>query len=104
MKGEGEITPQLASSALEMLEIDHKGLEETDRKILLAVAERFNGGPVGVKSIAASIAEEEGTIEDVYEPYLIQVGFLARTPKGRVVTDLGYEHLNLKRKGKSLFE
>ncbi|OGN02652.1 MAG: hypothetical protein A2655_02985 [Candidatus Yanofskybacteria bacterium RIFCSPHIGHO2_01_FULL_43_42] len=90
------ITAETAKSALKMLEIDDKGLEETDRKILLAIINNFDGGPAGLKSIAASISEEESTIEDVYEPYLMQMGFLARTPKGRIVTSRGFEHLGLK--------
>lgn len=97
------IDETIAQEALRMLEIDDKGLEETDRKILLAIANNFDGGPVGIKAIAASISEEEGTIEDVYEPYLLQVGLLARTPKGRVVTTAGYQHLNLKAKKETLF-
>lgn len=92
------ITADTARSALKMLEIDDKGLEETDRKILLAIINNFDGGPVGLKSVAASISEEESTIEDVYEPYLMQMGFLARTPKGRIVTSRGFEHLGLKDK------
>ena len=92
------VSKDIAKSALKMLEIDDKGLEETDRKILLAIINNFDGGPVGLKSVAASISEEEGTIEDVYEPYLMQMGFLARTPKGRVVTSRGFEHLGLKNK------
>lgn len=84
--------------SLKMLEIDERGLEETDRKILFAIADKFSGGPVGLKSIAASISEEEGTIEDVYEPYLLQIGFLARTSKGRIITDHGMKHLGLKSK------
>lgn len=90
-----------AKESLKMLEIDEKGLEETDRKILFTIADKFSGGPVGLKSIAASISEEEGTIEDVYEPYLLQIGFLARTSKGRVITDHGMKHLGLKSKGGS---
>ncbi|MBI2062243.1 MAG: Holliday junction branch migration DNA helicase RuvB [Candidatus Yanofskybacteria bacterium] len=89
------IDETLATESLKLLEIDHKGLEETDRKILLAIAEKFDGGPVGLKSIAAAISEEEGTIEDVYEPYLMQLGFLSRTPKGRVITSGGLKHLGL---------
>ena len=92
------ISPALAKDSLKMLEVDEKGLEDTDRKILLAIAEKFGGGPVGIKSIAAAISEEEATIEDVYEPYLMQMGFLARTPKGRVVTALGFRHLGMKEK------
>src|SRR6266498_211577 len=79
-----QIMPTTAEAALSMLEIDHTGLEEADRKILRVIAEKFNGGPVGLKSIAAALAEEENTIEDVYEPYLMRIGFLARTSKGRV--------------------
>jgi Holliday junction DNA helicase RuvB len=89
------VTAEMAPKALAMLEIDHQGLEETDRKILLAIAQQFDGGPVGLKSVAAAISEEQGTIEDVYEPYLIQIGFLARTPKGRVITKDGRKHLGL---------
>ncbi|PIR41955.1 MAG: Holliday junction branch migration DNA helicase RuvB [Candidatus Yanofskybacteria bacterium CG10_big_fil_rev_8_21_14_0_10_37_15] len=89
------INSNLAKESLQMLEIDKKGLEETDRKILLTIAEKFGGGPVGLKNIAAAISEEEATIEDVYEPYLMQIGFLARTPKGRVVTSHGYKHLGI---------
>ena len=94
----GSVSRNVAKKALKMLEIDDKGLEETDRKILLAIVNNFDGGPAGLKSIAASISEEENTIEDVYEPYLMQIGFLARTPKGRVVTSRGFEHLGLKNK------
>lgn len=92
----------LANESLKMLEIDNCGLEETDRKILLTIADKFSGGPVGLKSIAAAISEEEGTIEDVYEPYLMQLGFLDRTPKGRIVTPNGLKHLGLLSKRKSL--
>lgn len=94
----GAITEHLAKDALKMLEIDDRGLEETDRKILSTIVNTFDGGPVGLKSIAASISEEESTVEDVYEPYLMQIGFLARTPKGRVVTSQGLEHLGIKKK------
>lgn len=102
MGDSGIITKDVARDALKMLEIDDKGLEETDRKIMLAIVNNFDGGPVGLKSIAASISEEESTIEDVYEPYLMQMGFLARTPKGRIVTSRGFEHLGLKRKAGTL--
>jgi Holliday junction DNA helicase RuvB len=95
MKDVNDINETLAKESLKMLEIDHKGLEETDRKILLAIAEKFDGGPVGLKSIAAAISEEEGTIEDVYEPYLMQMGFLSRTPKGRIITSNGLRHIGL---------
>ncbi len=89
------ITPVLAQQCLKMLEVDDKGLEDTDRKILLTIAEKFAGGPVGLKTIAAAISEEEATVEDVYEPYLMQLGLLARTSKGRVLTPFGYKHINL---------
>lgn len=98
MKDLDYINDTLATESLKMLEIDQKGLEETDRKILLAIAEKFDGGPVGLKSIAAAISEEEGTIEDVYEPYLMQMGFLSRTPKGRVITSNGLKHIGLRPK------
>ena len=84
---------EIAKGALEMLEVDEYGLDEIDRKLLTAVIERFHGGPVGVNALASSIAEDRGTIEDLYEPYLIQIGFMQRTPRGRVATKLAYEHL-----------
>lgn len=89
------VSSVIAEEALGMLEIDNGGLEETDRKILRTIATTFAGGPVGLKAVAAAISEEENTIEDVYEPYLIQIGFLARTPKGRVITRAGKKHLGL---------
>lgn len=98
MKNKETVSKDIAKDALKMLEIDDKGLEETDRKIMLAIVNNFDGGPVGLKSIAASISEEESTIEDVYEPYLMQMGFLARTPKGRIVTSRGFEHLGIRNK------
>jgi holliday junction DNA helicase RuvB len=88
-----QINETVAQDALKMLEIDSIGLEDTDRKILLAIANTFNGGPVGVKSIAASISEEEATVADVYEPYLMRIGFLSRTSQGRVITKAGLKHL-----------
>ncbi|MFA5871770.1 MAG: Holliday junction branch migration DNA helicase RuvB [Parcubacteria group bacterium] len=89
------ITEDLSRRALKMLEIDELGLEPTDRRILLTMIEKFDGGPVGIQTLAAATSEEVETIEDVYEPYLMQLGFLARTPRGRVVTELAYKHLNL---------
>lgn len=89
------VTPVLAQQCLKMLEVDDKGLEDTDRKILLTIAEKFAGGPVGLKTIAAAISEEEATVEDVYEPYLMQLGLLARTSKGRVLTPFGYKHIKI---------
>ena len=76
-----------------MLEVDDYGLDEIDRKLLTTIIERFGGGPVGVNALASSIAEDRGTIEDLYEPYLIQIGFLQRTPRGRAASKLAYEHL-----------
>ncbi len=89
------LTEPLAAEALLLLGIDELGLDATDRKILDVISKNFNGGPVGLKSIAAAIAEEEETIEDVYEPYLMQIGFLARTSRGRMLTDLAAKHLGL---------
>ncbi|OHB17196.1 MAG: Holliday junction DNA helicase RuvB [Parcubacteria group bacterium RIFCSPLOWO2_01_FULL_40_65] len=96
VKGEKIITPRVMTETLKMLDIDELGLETTDRKILQTIISNFNGGPVGIKTIAASIAEEEETIEDVFEPYLMQIGFLARTPKGRIATRLAFDHLGIK--------
>lgn len=95
VKGNGVITHKLAHLALEMLDVDQHGFDIMDRKILLAVIERFSGGPVGLDSIAAAIGEEKGTIEDVLEPYLIQQGFLMRTPRGRMATPLAYQHFGI---------
>ncbi len=94
VKGNGAIDTETADSALRMFEIDEKGLDRLDRKILNTIIEFYKGGPVGLETIAASIGEEKGTIEDVYEPYLLQIGYLNRTPRGRVVTELGYRHVN----------
>ena len=96
VRHEGKIDTDIAREALEMLEVDDYGLDEIDRKLLAAVIERFNGGPVGVNALASSIAEDRGTIEDLYEPYLIQIGFLQRTPRGRVASRAAYEHLGYK--------
>ncbi len=97
------IDQETARQALAMLEIDEKGLEETDRKILRVIAQEFDGGPVGLKSIAAALSEEENTLEDVYEPYLMRLGFLARTPKGRIITSGGLKHLGLASKNEFEF-
>lgn len=96
IKDQTTITADLARTTLNLLDIDHLGLEATDKKILLMIAKNFKGGPVGLKTIAAAIAEEESTIEDVYEPYLMQIGFLARTTRGRVITAEGANHLGIK--------
>ena len=93
VKHEGTVTLEIARDALRMLEVDEFGLDEIDRKLLTTVIERFSGGPAGLGAIASSIAEDRGTIEDLYEPYLIQIGFMQRTPRGRVATKLAYDHL-----------
>lgn len=93
--GDGHITGALASSALEMLNVDRHGFDQLDRKLLSAMIERFDGGPVGLDNLAAAIGEERGTIEDVLEPFLIQQGFMMRTPRGRVATRSAYLHLGL---------
>ena len=89
----GVVTTAVAREALALLEVDERGLERTDRELLRAVVEQFDGGPVGLSTLAVALGEEPDTIEDVYEPYLLQLGFLQRTPRGRVVTRLGREHL-----------
>ena len=95
VKGDGIITSEIAKYALDSLEIDDLGLDNTDRKMLEAIIKYYAGGPVGLDTLAATIGEEPITIEDVYEPYLMQIGFLARTPRGRCATRLAYEHLNI---------
>lgn len=93
VKATGQIDEVVAKEALSLLDIDEFGLDRTDRKVLQTIIEKFRGGPVGIETIAAATSEERDTIEDVYEPYLLQIGFLERTPKGRKVTQLGWEHL-----------
>jgi holliday junction DNA helicase RuvB len=95
VKGTGEITASIAFDALKLLDIDEHGFDDIDRKLLRAVIERFGGGPVGVNTIAAVLSEEVDAIEDMYEPYLLQIGFLQRTPRGRVATKLAYDHLRI---------
>ncbi len=95
VKYNGKITEEIAGFALDLLEVDRYGLDQTDRLILNTMIEKFTGGPVGLDTLAAAIGEDAGTIEDVYEPYLIKQGFVSRTPRGRVVTELGYQHLGL---------
>lgn len=97
---QGDITSAIAGEALDLLEVDKYGLDLVDRKILRTIIEKFGGGPVGLDTLAASIGEDSGTIVDVYEPYLIKKGFMNRTPKGRMASDLAYEHLGLERKTK----
>jgi len=93
--GDGTITPQLAAEALDMLEIDGQGLDASDRRLLSAIIEHYQGGPVGVETLAAIISEERTTIEDVYEPYLMQIGMLERTSRGRKATPKAYLHLGV---------
>tara|TARA_R110001599_G_scaffold84172_1_gene226892 strand:+ start:1218 stop:2246 length:1029 start_codon:yes stop_codon:yes gene_type:complete len=96
VKGSGILNKQMADQALNMLKVDACGFDQMDRRLLLAIIENFSGGPVGVDSMAAAISEERGTIEDVLEPYLIQQGFLSRTPRGRVATEKAWRHFGLK--------
>lgn len=95
VRGDGRITEQIAREALEMMEVDRMGLDRNDKRILLTLIKNFGGGPAGLDTLAASIGEDAGTIEDVVEPYLLQNGLLNRTPRGRVATALAYEHLGL---------
>ena len=95
VRGNGKIDEQIAERALELLQVDRLGLDHIDHKLLSGMIEKFRGGPVGLETIAATIGEEAQTIEDVYEPYLLQIGFLQRTPRGRLVTELAYRHLGL---------
>lgn len=98
VEGQGIITKEIAQSALEFLEIDEKGLESGDRKILEIIIQKFDGGPVGLQALAASTSEEEDTVLDIYEPYLMQLGFIERTSRGRMVTKAAYQHLGIKYK------
>lgn len=95
VRGNGTITTQMADTALELLQVDRLGLDHIDHKLLRGIIEKFRGGPVGLETIAATIGEESHTIEDVYEPYLLQIGFLQRTPRGRIVTELVYRHFQI---------
>jgi holliday junction DNA helicase RuvB len=98
VKGTGKITKEIALIALEALEVDSHGLDEMDKRILLTIIEKYQGGPVGLSTIAVSVGEEAGTLEEVYEPFLIQEGFLKRTPRGREVTDQAYRHFGITQK------
>ena len=93
MRGNGSIGIDIARVALTALNIDQYGLDEIDNKILLTIIDKFRGGPVGISTIATAIGEDAGTVEEVYEPFLIMEGFIKRTPRGRMVTELAYEHL-----------
>src|SRR5579872_754055 len=96
VRGAGKIDKATAQAALEMLEVDKHGFDEIDRRLLLTIIQKYNGGPVGLNTLAAALAEEPDALEEIYEPFLIQIGFLDRTPRGRVATRLAYEHFNLK--------
>lgn len=98
VSGSDIITLDIMKDALKKLKVDEMGLDDTDYNLLIAIIERYNGGPVGLEALASSIGEEATTIEDVYEPYLLQIGLLKRTPRGRMVTDLAYKHLNINKK------
>lgn len=97
VKYDGKITKEVAKFALDLLEVDRLGLDQTDRKLLMTMMEQFSGGPVGLDTIAAAIGEDSGTVEDVYEPYLIQNGLIMRTPRGRIATDRAYLHFGIKK-------
>ena len=105
VRGAGKIDKRTAEAALHMLEVDRHGFDEVDRKLLLTIIEKYQGGPVGVNTLAAALAEEPDAIEEIYEPFLIQIGFLNRTPRGRVATSLAYEHFGItpNRRQSSLF-
>src|SRR5262252_7967908 len=105
VRGGGKIDKRTAEAALQMLEVDRHGFDEVDRKLLLTIIEKYQGGPVGVNTLAAALAEESDAIEEIYEPFLIQIGFLNRTPRGRVATMLAYEHFGITptRRQSSLF-
>ncbi len=99
VRGSGVVTGPVAAAALDLLEVDDEGLDRLDREILRSICEKFGGGPVGLSTLAVAVGEEQDTIEDVYEPYLLQRGFLERTPRGRAATKRAYEHLGLKAPG-----
>jgi Holliday junction DNA helicase RuvB len=97
VKYDGQITLEAANTALDLLDVDKLGLDQTDRLILMTMIEKFGGGPVGLDTLSAAIGEDSGTIEDVYEPYLIKNGLVMRTPRGRVVSDFAYSHLGIEK-------
>jgi Holliday junction DNA helicase RuvB len=95
VRGAGSIDARVAREALDLLEVDEAGLDRLDREILRSICEKFGGGPVGLSTLSVAVGEESDTIEDVYEPYLLQQGFIMRTPRGRVATDAAFAHLGL---------
>jgi Holliday junction DNA helicase RuvB len=102
VRASGNIDAEVAHRALDLLEVDRHGLDEIDQKIMLTVLEKYAGGPVGLNTIAASVDEEPGTIEEVYEPYLMQLGFLDRTPRGRVATESAFEYFKVSRRARGM--
>jgi Holliday junction DNA helicase RuvB len=96
VRGDGSVTKAIADEALNLLNVDKEGFDAMDRRLLMAIIDKFAGGPVGLDAVAAAISEERGTIEDVLEPYLIQQGYLMRTPRGRVATSKSYQHFGLR--------
>jgi len=100
VKAEGTITEQVAADALKLLEVDEHGFDEVDRRLLRTIIDKFGGGPVGVATLAAAMSEERDAIEDIYEPFLLQIGFVDRTPRGRVATPKAYEYFGLPAPGK----
>ena len=102
--GDGKVTKELTDIALDRLEIDKLGLDSLDRRMLTMIIRGYNGGPVGLETLASALGEESVTLEDVCEPFLMQLGFLARTPRGRVATALAYRHLGLEKQGQQTFE
>jgi Holliday junction DNA helicase RuvB len=98
VRASGTVTKEVAVTALDLLDVDRYGLDEIDQKIMLTICDKYSGGPVGVNTIAASIDEEPATIEEMYEPYLIQLGFLDRTPRGRMATDRAFEYFGVPRR------
>jgi Holliday junction DNA helicase RuvB len=95
VKGDGRIDLKITKSSLLSLDVDERGLDEMDRRLLLTIIEKYNGGPVGIETLAASLREDKETIEDVYEPFLLQEGLLDRTPRGRLVTKIAYQHFGI---------
>jgi len=100
VRADGRVTASVCHDALQLLEVDEHGFDEADRRLLKTIIDKYNGGPVGLKTLAAAIGEEEDAIGDIYEPYLIQIGFLDRTPRGRVATARAYEYFGLTAPGK----
>ena len=99
VRGDGAVDATVAGAALDLLGVDHEGLDRLDRELLSAICERFSGGPVGLSTLAIAVGEEADTVEDVYEPYLLQLGFLQRTPRGRVATERASRHLGIAPEG-----